>query len=272
MLPPTWKVLPKILGVSGSLRRLHSPTEIFKWILCNDHQLLCGSLSIHSKYRFASTVRPFADFGNDIQFEGTTFAQALWRPYEKELGDFESTLLKQNDEVEAEIRLASEQAADKERKAAAQYRRNEIISRDKATKHARERRLLKDQHSASKQCSTMVICVYIIIVQIGVERKKLLDKLSSHDYWSAMRRIRKKRHGQTSSWLSRSKAFTDWLEDANSSTLWLSGIRKIILSASSFSQTLITYVVGSGKSTVTSVTSGRFSKSHSKLISVALPS
>lgn len=143
-----------------------------------------------------------------------------------------------------------------ERKAAAEYRRNEMISRRKATKDAHERRLLKDQHNASKQSSTIVICVYIIIVKIGVERKKLLDKLSSHDYWGAMRRIRKKRHGQTSSWLSRSEAFKDWLEDAKSSTLWLSGIRKIILSTFLFSQKLITYIVGSGKSTVTSVTSG----------------
>ena len=178
---------------------------------------------------------PYADFTNGIRLQGKTIAQALWRPYEKEFGDLESTLRKQHEEVEAEIYLAGEQAADMERKAAAEYRRNEMIFRSKATKDARERRLLKDQHNASKQFSIMVIYVYIIILQIGVERKKLLDKLSSHDYWGAMRRIRKKRHGQTSSWLSRSEAFKDWLEDANSSTLWLSGIRKMILPAYSFS-------------------------------------
>lgn len=174
---------------------------------------------------------PYADFTNGIHSQGKTIARALWRPYEKEFEDFESTLRKQHEEVEAEIYLASEQAADMERKAAAEYRRNEIIFRSKATKDAHERKLLKDRHYASKQISILIICVCIIILQIGVERKKLLDKLSSYDYWGAMRRIRKKRHGQTSSWLSRSKAFKNWLEDANSSTLWLSGIRKMILPA-----------------------------------------
>lgn len=90
------------------------------------------------------------DFANGSHIEGTTLAQALWRPYEKEFGDFESTLRTQNDEVEAEIHLASEQAADMERKAAAEYRRIEIISRSKAIKDAHERRLLKDQRNASK--------------------------------------------------------------------------------------------------------------------------
>ena len=64
----------------------------------------------------------------------------------------------------------------------------------------------------------------------------LLDMLSSYDYLGALRRIRKKRYGQTSSWLSESKVFKDWLEDANSSTLWLSGIRKIISSSALLDQ------------------------------------
>lgn len=77
-------------------------------------------------------------------------AQALWRPYEKEFGDFESTLRKQNEEVIAEIYLAGQHAADRERKAAAEHRRNEIIFRGKATKDAQERRLWKDRQKAGK--------------------------------------------------------------------------------------------------------------------------
>lgn len=87
---------------------------------------------------------------NGFHIQGTILAHALWRPYEKEFGEFESTLRKQNEEVIAEIYLAGEQAADKERKAAAEHRRNEIFSRAQATKLAQERRLLKDQQKASK--------------------------------------------------------------------------------------------------------------------------
>ena len=148
---------------------------------------------------------------------------------------------RQNEEVIAEIYLAGEQAADRERKAAAEHRRYDIISRSKATKDAQERRLLKDHQKTSKSSSLIIVILHVIIVFLGIERKILLNNLSSHDYWGAMRRIRKKRHGQTSSWLSRSKAFKDWLEDANSSTLWLSGIRKIIPSAHLFNQTLTIY-------------------------------
>lgn len=55
-------------------------------------------------------------------------------------------------------------------------------------------------------------------------KEKLLEKLSSYDYIATLRRMRKKRHGETSSWLSRTKTFTDWLEESKSGALWLSGI------------------------------------------------
>ena len=56
------------------------------------------------------------------------------------------------------------------------------------------------------------------------EKADLLGKLSQHDYLSPLRRIRKKRYSETSSWLSQTNAFKSWLADSKSSILWLSGI------------------------------------------------
>jgi hypothetical protein len=66
-------------------------------------------------------------------------------------------------------------------------------------------------------------------MQTEAEKEKLLEKLSSHDYISPLKRMRKKRHGTTSSWLSENEAFKAWLDDTKSSTLWLSGIRRILV-------------------------------------------
>lgn len=129
--------------------------------------------------------------------------------------------------VNEEIKLAGEQAAYQERNIAAKHRRYEISFRNKAMEDKKERRLKIEKQRASKYFDS--IYILFLTVYLGIDRSKLLDKLSSHDYWGALRRIRKQRHGKTSSWLSESKIFTDWLNDTQSGTLWLSGIRKIFL-------------------------------------------
>jgi Skp family chaperone for outer membrane proteins len=85
-----------------------------------------------------------------LALSGTTLAQALWRPFEKEFGAFEDTLRKQNEDVREEIKLAGEQAAARERKAAAEHRNAEVLSRQIATKESQQRRLQKDRQRASK--------------------------------------------------------------------------------------------------------------------------
>jgi hypothetical protein len=52
----------------------------------------------------------------DIQHSiGSTLAKALFRPFEKEFGDFDIKLREQNEEIKEEITLAAEKAAAKER-------------------------------------------------------------------------------------------------------------------------------------------------------------
>jgi hypothetical protein len=74
-------------------------------------------------------------------------------PFERKFGDFEDTLRKQNEEVKEEIKLAGAQAANRERNAAAEHRKNDILFRSLATKEAKEKKLQKDLQKASKYSS-----------------------------------------------------------------------------------------------------------------------
>ncbi|KAH8586021.1 ankyrin repeat-containing domain protein [Bisporella sp. PMI_857] len=187
----------------------------------SEYQLLFGDSTRLQKAlcSFYATIVNFCTRAiQAIKTPGPTLAKALWRPFEKEFGAFEDGLRKQNENVREEIKLAGEQAAAREREAAAKERNSGSLFRTEVkqiSREAQERRLQRDQQRAK------------------VEREKLLEKLSVYDYIGALKRMRKKRHGTTSSWLSETKAFKDWLKDINSSTLWLSGI------------------LGSGKSVVT---------------------
>lgn len=64
----------------------------------------------------------------------------------------------------------------------------------------------------------------ILTPHVEAEKADLLGKLSQHDYLGPLRRIRKKRYSETSSWLSQTSEFKSWLAESKSSILWLSGI------------------------------------------------
>jgi hypothetical protein len=63
--------------------------------------------------------------------KGSSLVQALWSPFEKEFKDFGEELRERNETVAAEIQLASEMAAAKEREAA-------VVNRMEATEGAAE--------------------------------------------------------------------------------------------------------------------------------------
>jgi len=76
----------------------------------------------------------------------------LWRPFEKEFGVLEDKIQKQNEEVREEVRLAGEQAAAREREAAAKHRYSGSVFRTEVkqlSKETQERRLQRDQQKAS---------------------------------------------------------------------------------------------------------------------------
>lgn len=56
------------------------------------------------------------------------------------------------------------------------------------------------------------------------QTSRFLRKLSTHDYWAALKRARKIRHGTTSTWLSRSDEYASWLKEPKPSLFWCSGI------------------------------------------------
>ena len=82
---------------------------------------------------------------------GSTLTMALFRPFEKEFGDFETKLREQNEEIKEEITLAAEKAAAKEREDASKYRTSGLVFRrelKQLSREAREKSLGKDKRRA----------------------------------------------------------------------------------------------------------------------------
>lgn len=55
----------------------------------------------------------------------------------------------------------------------------------------------------------------------------MLDQLSTYDYIGSHRRLKKKRYGETCSWLSETRELQSWFGASESTVLWLSGIGKV---------------------------------------------
>ena len=89
------------------------------------------------------------------------FAKSMWKPFESEFGVLLGELQRQNEDVKEELLLASEQAADQERRleaiereAANKYRKQGMLFRDKVDKtngETRAWRLQVDERRSSKQ-------------------------------------------------------------------------------------------------------------------------
>lgn len=85
---------------------------------------------------------------------GATLTQALWRPFEKEFGPFESELRKRSKVVKDEIKLAGAIAAANERTSQAEERKHASMFRKEAKKdrqEARNRALQYEEQKISKR-------------------------------------------------------------------------------------------------------------------------
>lgn len=135
--------------------------------------------------------------------------KSFLKPFASEFGSFERELHSQSKQVEHQIRLAAEMAADRERKL-------QTIHRDESVSYWRRARHEVDQAKAwRRQTEEHAL----------MKRKALvLDKISTYDHLAALKQARKKRHGTTSLWLSQTAEYRDWLKDPASSFFWCSGI------------------------------------------------
>ena len=144
------------------------------------------------------------------------FAKSFWKSFEREFGFFEVELETQRQNVRDEIGLASEKAASRERQlqlaernAQSQHRALDLLFQDTLDRFSKKGQSWKlESHErktkARKQC--------------------LLDKLSTYEYYSALKQLRKKRYGTTSMWLKESIEYESWLNETQSFFSWLSGI------------------------------------------------
>lgn len=144
------------------------------------------------------------------------FAKSLWKSYEREFGAFEVELERQSKDVQEEIGLASEIVAARERqlqvaerKAQSQHRNFGRLFHDKLDRFTKEEMSWKLEDAERKA---------------KVQKQFLLDKLSTYDYISPLKQVRKKRYGTTSTWLTKTIEYEMWLNESGSSFFWLSGI------------------------------------------------
>ena len=137
-------------------------------------------------------------------------------PFDREFGEFAARLQQQSKQVSEEVRLASEQAADRERHL-------QVAERKDA---ARARRLGKWVYNqvSSLSAEDRAWRVQNRLRETLVQKQKLLDALSMYDYLGPLRRERKKRYGKTGLWLSECSEYQDWLHDNGFGVFWLSGI------------------------------------------------
>lgn len=137
-------------------------------------------------------------------------------PFDREFGEFAAQLQQQSKEVSEEVRLASEQAADRERQL-------QVAERKDAARARKIGRLIHSQVS-SLSAEDRAWRVQNRLREILVKKQKLLDALSTYDYLGPLRRERKKRYGKTGLWLSECSEYQDWLHDNKFGVFWLSGI------------------------------------------------
>ncbi len=137
-------------------------------------------------------------------------------PFDREFGEFAARLQQQSKQVSEEIRLASEQAADRERQL-------QVAERKDAARSRKIGRLVHSQVS-SLSAEDRAWRVQNQLREIQAQKQKLLDALSTYDYLGPLRRERKKRYGKTGLWLSECREYQDWLHDNKFGFFWLSGI------------------------------------------------
>ena len=137
-------------------------------------------------------------------------------PFDREFGEFAAQLQQHSKHVSEEVRLASDQAADRERQL-------QVAERKDA---ARARKIGKFVHSqvSSLSAEDRAWRAQNQLRETLAQKQKLLDALSTYDYLAPLRRERKKRYGKTGLWLSACGEYQDWLHDDKFGVFWLSGI------------------------------------------------
>ena len=141
--------------------------------------------------------------------------KAYWTPVKKDFGDYASLIQRRHRDVQDELVVAADQGAQRD----AQLQVAERQKADESSKYPRVLRLkfdrLVDEDRGWKQ--------QVDIRETRLQRERLLGKLSTYDYASALNRERRKRYGSTTIWLPRSAQFQDWLADPEPCIFWLSG-------------------------------------------------
>lgn len=142
-----------------------------------------------------------------------TIKSAFW-PFDKDFQQLKAQIQHCGNEVKAEIDLASRELARREQELQALDRKESSGFRDLGRQHfkkaredqeqERKWRLSKDSREAERR------------------KQRILEKLSSHNYFNEYKRARIKQLGATTKWVTETSEFQNWLQ-ISPSAFWFSG-------------------------------------------------
>ena len=171
----------------------------------------------------------------------SAYTRLLPVSFEQEFGSFEKELRRSSEEIQAEVSLASKQA---------QKQESELQAEDRSEARKHRKMLVKLRESFHQSD------VEGKVVRSEMDRRKskkrkmqALDSLSTYDYQSTYKQIRKECVPGTSTWLLQDAQFKAWKE-GNQKGLWCSGkckYRRILRAPPAL---ILLETVGSGKSVI----------------------
>jgi hypothetical protein len=161
--------------------------------------------------------------------------KSRWRSFKTNFGQLEDSLSIAKDEIDAEIKLASEQAVDNSRR---QKRVEFMEHRIRYVNETEDNKLrLSEPTVVLVQATPMLdqrhnhdgndkpdLVIHIKINDILERRRiRLLAKVKSYDYTWSLRMARTKRCDGTGIWLFKHQKFSEWMNEQLPTFLWLTG-------------------------------------------------
>lgn len=150
------------------------------------------------------------------------FVKSLWQSFTSDFGQLDKELSMVRDEVNEELKLASEQEAVKGR--GQQYIEFEESSRHRSlhvTEIQESKRHRTEQSMVLGQAKSMLI--QRLVKDDERRRIRLLAKVRSYDYTWSLRIARQKRCEGTGMWLFNRLEFAAWKTEMIPTCLWISG-------------------------------------------------
>ncbi|PSN59122.1 hypothetical protein BS50DRAFT_626869, partial [Corynespora cassiicola Philippines] len=151
------------------------------------------------------------------------FSKSAWKPFKLDFKEIEESISGAKDEVSEELKLASEQEAQKFRGLlTAEVKENELFRVEQRTEIEASRDFRSRQMNALQRANDRQI--QKIIKEEERQKIRLLRLIPSHDYTHSLRQAQGLRCEGTCDWVLRKPEFQNWADQSGAKHLWCYGI------------------------------------------------